>query len=216
MPARCGVSSRLGTANAASWPVRGCASCTSIAAPPMRPSRRAASTAAVSSTGPRATLISTAWRFMRARAAVSTRLRVWSLSGQHSAMASERSNSVFLSTACTPGGSVSGRRVRPSTCRPRPWAAAATRAPMAPTPTMPSTLPASSVLASPMARAWDQPSARRRVSTAARPRRKCSSAARTYSTTAVVLEPGRLATTMPLAVAAGTGIMSRPTPWRTT
>ena len=37
-----------------------------------------------------------------------------------------------------------------------------------------------------------------------------------YSTTAAVLEPGRLATGMPRAVAAATGIMSSPTPWRTT
>src|SRR4051794_3090286 len=91
----------------------------------------------------------------------------------------------------------------------------ATRRPMVPTPRMPSVEPLSSVRLSAIGRAAFQPSPRRLASSRESGRRRCISADMTYSATALVLLPGRLATAMPRAVAAATGMKSRPTPWRT-
>ena len=93
---------------------------------------------------------------------------------------------------------------------------AAMREPIAPTPTIPSVLPASSVEPSASARLAAHPAARSVPSMRCRRRASRPKQASACSATASRLEPGTLATGMPRALAAATGIMSTPTPWRTT
>ena len=216
MPATCGVSSRFGQTRSG-WPEgSGCTSNTSSAAPASAPACRAAASAAVSTTGPRATLMSTAPGRIRPISPASTRPRVASVSGQAITTASLCAHRVSRSTASTRPPSVAPLREAASTRMPKPWwAIRATRPPISPRPSTPRVLPPISPRPSAIGRTVPHPAVRSPPSRRQTWRRRWNRAAKTYSATACVLLPGRLATGMPRAVAAATGIMSRPTPWRT-
>ena len=135
-------------------------------------------------------------------------------SGQQSTSTSLAPTSSSSSMNATPSGRPVLLRLLTSTSRSNALAIAATFRPTAPKPTMPMVRPARSLPWSACSRPASQPCSRRSRSTVRNFRRSAIDAKKTCSATVPALTPGTLATSTPALVAASTGIMSRPAPWR--
>ena len=214
IPAICGVRMTLGSPHSGLSGGRGWSSNTSSAAPAICPPVSARISAAVSTTGPRETFTSTAPGFIRAMRSALIAPRVSSVSGQHSTSTSAPATRSSSVTARTVAGRLSGRRVQAITSIPKPWAMRCSARPILPNPRMPSRLGPRSRPASAWARPAAQPRLRRSPSIARNPRSNPMAAKITCSATVAALAPGTFATSTPAAVAASTGIMSSPAPWR--
>src|SRR5881296_1816804 len=196
----------------------GSSSHTSRPAAPRCPRVRASKSARSSCTGPREVLTKMAPGFMSASVFALIMCVVSDVSGVwhvRTSTCGRRASRLFTGSAPRRRTSSSGTYLSYARTRiPIAPANFATRRPMLPTPTMPSVLPASSLL--PTMRLAPQ-SPRRVVLSISRVRlTQASMSISACSATAWEFEPGAWTTATPSRVAAGTSTVSRPTPCRPT
>ena len=149
-------------------------------------------------------------------ARASMRLRVSALSGVCSEIKSQRGQSSSsrdtLSTPFSSAFSADSSGSKPTTVMPKPRARRATARPTRPKPTTPRVLPSSWVPVKALRSHF--PDLRLSLATATL-RARASISAMVCSAVETVLPPGVFMTTMPWRVAAGTSMLSTPTPART-
>src|SRR5437899_9739803 len=213
--AMCGVAMKFGIASRGLSP-GGSFSNTSHAAPAIRPAWSAASSADSSMIPPRAVLIRRAVGFMRASSGVPMRLRLESTSGTCTVTKSACSSSSSRLTSATLNSSARSTETTGSnatTSISRPWARLATSDPTLPRPMTPRVLPRISV---PMKFARVHSPRFTDASACGTERASEHRRAIVCSAAATMLPRGALTTRMPRRVAAGTSMLSTPTPARPT
>src|SRR6185503_14571843 len=189
---------------------------TSSAAPAIVPLSSAAASAPRSTTSPRAQFTITVVGFIFARASALIRLRVFSVGGVCSEITSALRSSSSSSTSCAPAARALASVANGSCAMTRIWKPAARRAtsePTRPMPTRPSVLPRSS---RPMNFDRVHSPARTLRSASAMRRSNVSASAIVCSAADTMLPSGAFTTYTPCAVAAGTSMLSTPTPARPT
>src|SRR6266542_3944574 len=215
-PAMCGVSTVRGARRIAASAGSGSAGYTSSAAPAMRPASSASASASRSTISPRAQFTITAVGFSAARASRPMSPRVRSVSDAWREMTSASRNSTSSSTSSAPSARASPSVANGSWATMRISNAAArraTRLPTRPMPTRPRVLPCSS---RPMSFPRVHSPRRTLASAVTTLRNRDRASASACSAAAVTLPVGALTTYTPRDVAAGTSMLSTPTPARPT
>ena len=212
----CGVSTVRGARRIAASAGNGSSAKTSSAAPAIVPLSSAAASASRSTTSPRAAFTTTAVGFIFVSAAASTSPRVFSVSGTWSEITSAVRTSSSSSTSRAPAARAEASVAKGScaiTVMPKAAARRATSPPTRPTPMSPSVFPRSS---RPMNFDRVHSLARTLRSASTTRRRRARVSATVCSAAATMLPSGAFTTYTPRAVAAGTSILSTPTPARPT
>src|SRR2546423_7995733 len=212
----CGVNTVRGAVRIFASAGRGSVANTSIAAPAIVPFSRAAASASRSTISPRAALTITAAGFIRARASAPMSPRVFSVSGACSEMTSADRRSSSRSTRRAPAARAEASVAKGSwaiTVMPKAPARRATAPPTRPMPRRPRVVARSS---RPMNLDRVHSPARTLRSASTTRRRSASARASVCSAAATMLPSGAFTAYTPRAVAAGTSMLSTPTPARPT